>query len=119
MSVRSTAFRWLAGAALALAATLPGRAASDDAPQLARLFPRQAPIFVEGSGLARLVLSAEVLAEVRPDLSDLRVFDADGRDLAFVVDPGAPGGSAAAASRPVRPGNAARARPRPFRCVRR
>ena len=93
MNARSTAIRWLTGAALALAAAHAGLAASDDASRLARLFPRQAEIFVEGSGLARLVLPAEVLAELRPDLSDLRVFDADGRELAFVVDPGPPSGS--------------------------
>ena len=37
----------------------------------------------------RLELPAEVLGACRADLSDLRVFDAAGREVAFVVESGA------------------------------
>lgn len=76
---------------VAVAGALTASAA--DAPRdLSTLFPSQAPIFVEGRGVARLVLPAEVLGGCRADLSDLRVFDREGREVAFLVDSGlAPG----------------------------
>jgi hypothetical protein len=64
-------------------------AAGAEAPrELSTLFPRQAPIFVDGAGIARLVLPADVLGACRADLSDLRVFDRADRELAFMVDSG-------------------------------
>jgi hypothetical protein len=54
--------------------------------ELARLFPREADVFVTQTGLARLSLPAEVLSSCRPDLSDLRVFDRSGAEVPFLVD---------------------------------
>lgn len=68
------------------AATFP--AAAETPPRLAALFPRQAPIEAAGGRLARLVLPPEVLAACRPDLADLRIFDADDREVPFLVDGG-------------------------------
>ena len=74
--------------AAALAALAAAAAAAEAPRDLATLFPQQAPIFVDGSGIARLVLPAEVLGACRADLSDLRVFDREDRELAFMVDSG-------------------------------
>lgn len=63
-------------------------AAPEGPPDLSTLFPEQAPIVVEGSGVARLSLPAEVLDACRSDLSDLRVLDREGREVPFVVDSG-------------------------------
>lgn len=52
------------------------------------LFPHQAQIDVDASGLQRLELDADVLGQCQPDLSDLRVHDAEGRDVAWLVDGG-------------------------------
>ena len=71
-----------AAALLALLAPVAARAV----PSSARLFPQQADLFVERDGLVRLVLPPEVMAECRPDLSDLRIFDRAGREVPFVVD---------------------------------
>ncbi|MCH9646946.1 MAG: DUF3999 domain-containing protein [Deltaproteobacteria bacterium] len=87
-------------------------------PELATLFPQQAEILLgdgvstgdasaEGEstdagsigagstdadsrrgGLTRLVLPTEVVRAVRPDLSDLRVFDGQGRQVPYLVDAG-------------------------------
>ena len=59
-------------------------------PELKTLFTQQAPIYVTTDQLSRLELPTEVLAECRPDLSDLRVFDAAGQEVAFLVDSGIP-----------------------------
>lgn len=75
----------LAAAVAALAATAVG---SEGPRDLATLFPQQAPLFVDGSGIARLVLPAEVLGACRSDLSDLRVFDREDREVAFMMDSG-------------------------------
>ncbi len=53
---------------------------------LERLFPREAEIHADRPGLVRLPLPPEVLAATRPDLSDLRVFDAQGREVPYLVD---------------------------------
>jgi hypothetical protein len=79
--------------ALVAAAALALGGAGDDDPaagsrRLRVLFPRQAAIEVEGGRLGRLLLPAEVLAACRPDLSDLRIFDAAGREVPFLVDAG-------------------------------
>jgi hypothetical protein len=86
-----------AAAACALACAVHGVAAQAPpaGPGLDTLFPWRAPVSVEareaGAGepagrLARLLLSAPVLAATRPDLSDLRLLDAGGREVPFVVD---------------------------------
>lgn len=71
-------------AALLLAG--PGLASSP--PRLSSLFPHRAEIRVAGDGLARLPLPAEVLAQCRADLSDLRILDLDGRETPYLVDSG-------------------------------
>jgi hypothetical protein len=76
------------GAAMGLAMTSPLEAA--EKPELRTLFPHQAEIFVEGGGLSRLVLSPEILRQVRPDLSDLRLFDAQEREIPYLIDAGLP-----------------------------
>jgi hypothetical protein len=81
----------------ALVALLPwGGAgiAGDDARPLARLFPSEADVSAERPGLVRLRLPAEVLEACRPDLSDLRLFDGAGSEIAYLVEGGA--GSAGA-----------------------
>jgi hypothetical protein len=72
---------------LALGAASPVRSQTSD---LATLFPSQATIEAPIAGkLVRLELPAEVLGACRADLSDLRVFDAAGREVAFIVESGA------------------------------
>jgi len=71
--------------ALALAAATSAARADE----LARLFPKEADLFLDGPpGLVRLVLPPEVLAACRPDLSDVRIADAAGREVPFFVDAG-------------------------------
>jgi hypothetical protein len=65
---------------------LAGAARAEAPAGLSRLFPLQAEVHAEQGGLARLPLPAEVLVEVRPDLSDLRVFDPAGSEIPFRVD---------------------------------
>ncbi len=76
---------WVLGVAVLLAAASTHAAASSQV-ELYRLFPLQAKINADPAGLVRLPLPPEVLAACRPDLSDLRIFDADGRELAYLVD---------------------------------
>lgn len=66
----------------------PVMAAATDTRDLPTLFPHEAPIFVDSDRLSRLELSSEVLAACRADLSDLRVFDRDDREVPFLVDSG-------------------------------
>lgn len=63
-------------------------AAATDSRDLRALFPQEAPIFVDSVRLSRLELPPEVLAACRADLSDLRVFDQDDREVSFLVDSG-------------------------------
>ena len=74
------------GAAALLAAAHP--ALAGEPARLRTLFPRQAPVEAEAGRLVRLVLPPEVLAACRPDLSDLRLFDAAGAEVPFLVDGG-------------------------------
>jgi len=74
-------------AALVLALTVSG-ARADEVPSLERLFPLEAGVEVEGGGIARLVLPPQVLSSCRPDLSDLRLFDEGGREIALLIDSG-------------------------------
>ena len=57
-------------------------------PDLVTLFPHQMELFTEDDRLSRLVLAPEVIEACRSDLSDLRVFDVDGREVALLVDGG-------------------------------
>jgi len=79
-------------AALLVAVGFPAR--SEEPAELRRLFPQQAELSVEHDGLNRLVLPPEVLSACRPDLSDLRLFDLQERELPFLVDGGTGPGSA-------------------------
>ncbi len=54
--------------------------------ELRRLFPSEAEVTVERPGLSRLVLPQEILTACRPDLSDVRLFDGDGREIPYLVD---------------------------------
>jgi hypothetical protein len=54
---------------------------------LQRSFPMEAPVFIAPpGGLVRLPLPAAVRAQCRPDFSDLRLLDAQGREVPFLVD---------------------------------
>jgi len=69
----------------------PVEASSDfEEPRLEQLFPRQAMISAETDSMTRLVLPPDVLAACRPDLSDLRIVDAEGRPVPYIVDSGRP-----------------------------
>lgn len=59
-------------------------------PNPAELFPEQAEVFVDSGGLSRLELPNEVLARVAADLSDLRLFDAQGREVPYSLEEGMP-----------------------------
>jgi hypothetical protein len=61
---------------------------ADQPRDLPTLFPRQAPIVADNGGFSRLVLSPEVLATCRDDLSDLRVFDSEDNEVPYLVDGG-------------------------------
>ncbi|MGH9869528.1 MAG: hypothetical protein ACREAA_15350 [Candidatus Polarisedimenticolia bacterium] len=76
--------------ALALAVSLPagGRSHGTEPAELSRLFPMEAEVVAGGSPLSRLLLPPEILSACRPDLSDLRLFDPQGREVAFLVDAG-------------------------------
>lgn len=68
---------------------LPGAARAQD---LARLFPEEADIYASAPGLQRLPLPPAVLVACTSDLADLRLFDRDGREVPYLVDPGVPSG---------------------------
>ena len=68
---------------LLLAPSLAAAQAND-----AVLFPEEAEISVVESGMQRLELDADILGQCQPDLSDLRVHDADGHEVAWLVDGG-------------------------------
>src|SRR5262249_55456494 len=77
--------------ALALLAVLIARPAAAADADLRQLFPSAADVGAGPRGaLGRLPLPAAVLAACRPDLADLRVFDAQGREVAYLVDAGSP-----------------------------
>ena len=64
---------------------LPGDASAQPT-GLRPLFPSRADIYVESSRLSRLELPAEVLAACRADLSDLRILEADGEQVPYLID---------------------------------
>src|SRR5688572_21539854 len=55
---------------------------------VARVLEKEAEIKVEKAGLARLSLPPEVVAAARPDLGDVRLYGADGREIVYIVDGG-------------------------------
>ncbi|MDA0206696.1 MAG: hypothetical protein O3A53_08720 [Acidobacteria bacterium] len=59
-------------------------------PNPAELFPEQADVFVDSAGLSRLELPNEVLTRVAADLSDLRLFDSQGREVPYSIEAGLP-----------------------------
>ncbi|MEN8163928.1 MAG: hypothetical protein ABFS37_07355, partial [Acidobacteriota bacterium] len=61
-------------------------ATSLPAENLGTLFPNRAAISVDGSGLSRLELPAEVIGPCRSDLADLRILSESGREVPFLVD---------------------------------
>ena len=73
---------WVVGALLFFAA---GLAAQNDLPTL---FPLQAPIYVVDANLSRLDLPVEVLSNCAADLSDLRILDFQGNEVAYLLDNG-------------------------------
>ena len=68
-----------------VAAAVSPRALSQPA-DLRALFPSEASVFVDSSGLSRLELPPDVLAACRPDLSDLRIVDAAGKEVPYLID---------------------------------
>ena len=52
-------------------------------PDLKTLFTNQAAVHVTTGRLSRLELPPEILTACRADLSDLRIFDPDGKEVAF------------------------------------
>lgn len=60
-------------------------AASGPAP-LRSLFPSEADVFAEATGLARIDLPSEIVTACRPDLSDLRLVDAAGSEIPYVME---------------------------------
>lgn len=64
--------------------------ASHNTPALTRLFPREADVFVERDGLSFVSLPLDVLRESRADLSDVRIFNADGVEVPFLVNTSLP-----------------------------
>ncbi len=53
---------------------------------LRTLFPSQADVFAGSSRLSRLELPLDVIAACRPDLSDLRIVDAGGKEVPYLID---------------------------------
>jgi hypothetical protein len=85
--------RWLSLAvAVVLAGTATDALAQPRAPsELVPLYPKQAEVVAPaGSGLVELRLPPEVLEHTRGDLGDLRLFDAGGNELPFLVESAAP-----------------------------
>ncbi|MCP3964308.1 MAG: DUF3999 domain-containing protein [bacterium] len=76
------------GVALWIASVAATASAGAATPDLRTLFPQQVDLHADDDRLSRLVLPVEVIKACRRDLSDLRVFDADGREVPFLVDGG-------------------------------
>jgi hypothetical protein len=84
-------------ALLLVAAAAP----AETLPDLSHLFPYERVVELPGPGVARLTLPPEVLKQTRSDLSDVRLFDADGREIPFLIDTGEPRGTQRAEQRRV------------------
>ena len=83
--MRSPAVGLPSGLALGMVAVATLTAAP---PDLKTLFTNQAAVHVTTGRLSRLELPPEILTACRADLSDLRVFDASGKEVAFLVETG-------------------------------
>jgi len=81
-------------AALLVTSLLASMAGADPTSDLRRLFPRERDVFIDRDGLTRIAIPPDVLAACRPDLSDLRVFDRDDREVPYLLDAGPPPGTA-------------------------
>lgn len=92
---------WFRVFLLSCTAFAAGRLAAQ--PSLTELFPSQAEVFVESEGLSRLELPSEVLANVQADLSDLRLFDAEGNEVPYLRDRGLPQENRSVYQRSYRP----------------
>lgn len=97
----------VAGLSLAAAAVLAGAAPAPPpakAPTaLASLFARRAPLHAPAGHLVRLPLPPAVLAACRRDLSDLRILDAGGAEVPYLLHRGADGGGHLGVEVTVRP----------------
>ena len=82
----SAAAALLAACALLATPAAAAEGAAEAPADLAALFPLQADVAAPSGCLARLELPTEVLAACRPDLSDLRLFDAAGEEVAYAID---------------------------------
>lgn len=71
--------------------------------ELRKLFPLKAGIITGPAGLQRLALPPDVLRQCRPDLSDLRILDARGREIPFILDSPLPQGLSLELEHRVRP----------------
>ena len=76
--------------AVLMLAAATGPVGSQEPVELRRLFPQEAELFTDRDGLSRLVLPSEIIAACRADLSDLRLFDREDREVAFLVDRAGP-----------------------------
>ncbi len=65
-----------------------GGSAAGGAPAVASLFPHRAPLAAPAGRLVRLALPPAVLAACRRDLSDLRIVDAGGAEVPFLLHRG-------------------------------
>ncbi len=79
----------LCSALLLILASGPPLAAADP-PALESLFPQRMALRAEGGRLARSYLPRQVVAACRGDLSDLRLLDGRGREVAYIIDSGGP-----------------------------
>lgn len=74
-------------ALLLLALSLsPHAARAQEPPEVGRLFSHEADVGAEGSGPFRLPLSSEVISRSQPGLSDVRLYDASGREIPWLLD---------------------------------
>jgi hypothetical protein len=76
--------RPLTAGCVALAAVAAVAAA--DPVALRSLFPKEADVFIDEPGLWRVDLPPEIVAECLPSLADVRLFDAAGGEVPFLLD---------------------------------
>lgn len=83
-----TALVWMLSSTFAVVSNAE-IAQAQSRPPLPTLMPRRASIQVhDNEGLVALPLPREVLAESRPDLSDVRICDAQDREIPYLIDRG-------------------------------
>ncbi len=71
---------------LASLSLVPQLARAQEPPDVARLFSHEADVSTPGQGPYRVGLGPEVLAQCQPDLSDVRLYDASGREIPWLLD---------------------------------